>query len=137
MIYLAYFLGNIAIIGARSRGWPKVDAPFKLGKWGMTVNILALLYGGAMLINFAWPRAASNPEPDQTGGLVHFGIGWLDRIPLLYSVLGLVMIIGVIYYFLSEVRKPLPVDPPSESGAFVIPPESLPYDESGPQQNDQ
>jgi hypothetical protein len=103
----------------------------------MTVNILALLYGGAMLINFAWPRAASNPEPDQTGGLVHFGIGWLDRIPLLYSVLGLVMIIGVIYYFLSEVRKPLPVDPPSESGAFVIPPESLPYDESGPQQNDQ
>jgi urea carboxylase system permease len=137
MIYLAYFLGNIAIMGARSRGWPKVDAPFKLGKWGMTVNILALLYGGAMLINFAWPRAASNPEPDQTDGLVHFGIGWLDRIPLLYSVLGLVMIIGVIYYFLSEVRKPLPVDPPSESGAFVIPPESLPYDESGPQQNDQ
>ena len=62
MIYLSYFLGNLVILRARARGWPKADAPFRLGRWGMVVNILGLVYGGAMLINFAWPRAASNPS---------------------------------------------------------------------------
>ena len=63
MIYLSYFLGNIVIMRARLRGWPKTRAPFRLGRWGMLVNIVALIYGGAMLVNFAWPRAASNPKP--------------------------------------------------------------------------
>ena len=73
MIYLSYFLGNIVIMRARARGWPRVSAPFRLGRWGMLVNVVALLYGGAMLVNFAWPRAASNPKPKQTGGLLSFG----------------------------------------------------------------
>ena len=30
-------------------------------RWGLVVNIVGLLYGGAMLVNFAWPRVASNP----------------------------------------------------------------------------
>ena len=63
MIYLSYFLGNLVIMRARLRGWPKISAPFSLRRWGPVVNVLALLYGGAMLVNFAWPRAASNPEP--------------------------------------------------------------------------
>ncbi len=68
MIYLSYFLGNLVIMRARARGWPKTSAPFRLGRWGLLVNVVALLYGGAMLVNFAWPRAASNPKPNQTGG---------------------------------------------------------------------
>src|SRR5215468_1286834 len=56
MIYFSYFLGNIIIMRARARGWPKTSAPFRLGRWGVLVNALALAYGGAMLINFAWPR---------------------------------------------------------------------------------
>src|ERR1035438_2798415 len=35
MIYFAYFLGNMAILGARLRGWPKTSAPFRLGRWGL------------------------------------------------------------------------------------------------------
>ena len=31
MIYLSYFLGNIAIMRARTRGWPRTRAPFRLG----------------------------------------------------------------------------------------------------------
>ncbi len=69
MIYFSYFLGNIAILRARLKGWPKTEAPFKLGKWGLVVNIVGLIYGGAMIVNFAWPRAASNPTPDQSGVL--------------------------------------------------------------------
>ena len=69
LIYLSYFLGNVAILWARVKnGWPKVAAPFKLGRWGLVVNLLALVYGGAMLVNFGWfgaNRVASNPKPSQ------------------------------------------------------------------------
>src|SRR5439155_8941421 len=39
MIYLSYFLGNIAILRARLKGWPRVKAPFSLGRWGKVVNV--------------------------------------------------------------------------------------------------
>ncbi len=98
MIYLSYFLGNLVILRARGRGWPKVSAPFRLGRWGIAVNILGLLYGGAMLINFAWPRVASNPEPNQTAGLLSLGLGFLNKIPILWTVAIVIALIGAIYY---------------------------------------
>jgi amino acid transporter len=107
MIYLSYFLGNIVILRARARGWPKVKAPFRLGRWGMVVNVIALLYGGAMLVNFAWPRIASNPEPRQTGGLLSLG-GFLDRIPILWTVAVGIALIGAIYYLAVGRRKIFP-----------------------------
>jgi amino acid transporter len=105
MIYLSYFLGNLVIMRARLRGWPKVSAPFTLRRWGPVVNVLALLYGGAMLVNFAWPRVASNPEPRQTAGLLSFGIGFVNRIPILWTVVVVITLIGVIYYLAAGRRK--------------------------------
>ena len=58
-----YLVGNIALLRARLRGWPKAKAPFSLGRWGLPVNVLALAWGGGMLVNFAWPRVATNPTP--------------------------------------------------------------------------
>jgi hypothetical protein len=117
MIYLSYFLGNLASMRARLRGWPKVEAPFKLGKWGPAINALGLAYGGAMLVNFAWPRAASNPTPKQTSGLLSLGVSFLNGIPILYTVLVAVLIIGLLYYVLVQRNKNLPpVQIPSESG---------------------
>jgi len=114
MIYLSYFLGNIVIMRARARGWPRVSAPFRLGRWGIVVNILALLYGGAMLVNFAWPRVASNPEPRQTGGLLSLGLGFLNRIPILWTVAIVIALIGAIYYLLVGRTKTIaPVTAPS------------------------
>ena len=117
MIYLSYFLGNVAILWARTHGWPKVHAPFKLGRWGMFVNILALAWGGSMLVNFAWPRVASNPEPNQTNGLLSLGLHWLNKIPILYTVLGFVLIIGTIYYVASARRHSSPVVVPVDVDA--------------------
>jgi amino acid transporter len=120
MIYLSYFLGNLVIMRARLRGWPKVRAPFRLGRWGILVNIVALLYGGAMIVNFAWPRAISNPKPDQTNGAL--GLGWsvLDKIPILWTVVIGIVIIGVIYYLAAGRRQPFaPVIPPAEEEAPV------------------
>ena len=115
MIYLSYFLGNIVIMRARARGWPRTSAPFKLGRWGILVNIVALLYGGAMLINFAWPRALSNPKPNQTNGLLDFHISFLNKIPILWTVVVFIALVGAIYYLITGRRKAFaPVTTPPE-----------------------
>jgi urea carboxylase system permease len=125
MIYFAYFLGNIAILRARTRGFPKTTAPFRLGRWGLLVNILGLVYGAAMLINFAWPRAASNPTPNQTvvGGvqLLDFHIAFLNKIPILWTVFAFVIIIGVIYYLVTGRSKEFaPIVAPAEDDAPLV-----------------
>ena len=113
MIYLSYFLGNIVIMRARARGWPRTRAPFRLGRWGILVNIVALLYGGAMLINFAWPRAASNPKPNQTAGLLH--LNFLDGVPVLWTVVVFIALIGAIYYLIvGRTKEFAPVTAPPE-----------------------
>jgi amino acid transporter len=123
MIYLSYFLGNMAIMRARARGWPKTSAPFKLGGWGLVVNVVALLYGGAMLINFAWPRVASNPKPNQTAGLLTFGMSWLNGIPILWTVAVFIVLVGALYYLITGRRKEFapvitpPGDDPVEQAA--------------------
>ena len=116
MIYLSYFLGNIVIMRARLRGWPKTRAPFRLGRWGMLVNVVALIYGGAMLVNFAWPRAASNPKANQTNGLLH--LNFLDGIPILWIVVVFIALIGAVYYLVVGRTKAFaPVVAPSEDDA--------------------
>jgi amino acid transporter len=128
MIYMSYFLGNIAILRARVRGWPKTSAPFRLGRWGPVVNIVGLLYGGAMLINFAWPRAASNPKPNQTAGSLDFHIGFLNGIPILWTVFVFIVLVGAIYYLavgrtkqFAPVMAPAGDDAPLVSGAASPP----------------
>src|SRR6266545_2292833 len=77
MIYLSYLICNLAVIRARLRGWPRTAAPFSLGNWGIPITAVGLLWGGGMLVNFAWPRAATNPTPNETGKLLNFHWHWL------------------------------------------------------------
>ena len=122
-IYFSYFLGNLVILRARARGWPRTKAPFRLGRWGMLVNILALIYGGAMIINFAWPRAVpfTNPKPSQSGGLLDFHIGFLNDIPILWTVFVFIVLIGVIYYFAAGRKKEFaPVIAPAGDDAPLV-----------------
>ena len=104
MIYFSYFLGNLAILRDRLRGWPRTDAPFKLHGWGLVINVVALLYGGAMLVNFAWPRIQSNPTPKQSA-VLDFHMGWLNGIPILWTVFVFLVVVGGLYYLIVGRRK--------------------------------
>jgi hypothetical protein len=83
----------------------------------MLVNVLAILWGGAMLINFAWHRVATNPKPSETGDLLSFP-GFLNDIPILWLVLGFVLILGGAYY--AARRHEIPEPPIPESARAEI-----------------
>jgi hypothetical protein len=118
MIYLSYILANLAILRARRRGFPRERGAFSLGRWGVVVNVLALVWGGSMLVNFAWHRVATNPKPSETNGLLSFG-GFLDKIPILWLVLGFVLILGAIYYGLRNRQIPAPAVPEAARAEVV------------------
>jgi hypothetical protein len=74
-----------------------------------------------MLVNFFWPasddslRVIANPRPRQTGGLVHLGVDWLNRIPIIWTVTVFIALVGLIYYYGFQRNKPFtPVIPPEE-----------------------
>jgi amino acid transporter len=119
MIYLSYFLGNLAILRDRLRGWPRTRSPFRLGRWGLAINLIGLAYGGAMLINFAWPRIQSNPDPKEEvvagSQLLNFHVGFLNDIPILWTVFVVILLIGVIYYLVTGRTKEFaPVTAPAD-----------------------
>ena len=113
MIYLSYLIGNVALLRARLKGWPRVKAPFSLGSWGLPLNVLALAYGGGMLINMAWPRAATNPRPANEAPALDFHWHWLNRQPVLWTVLGVVLVVGAAYYAAVQRRKPSHLEAPA------------------------
>jgi urea carboxylase system permease len=123
MIYLSYFIGNLALMRARLRGWPKAKAPFALGKWGIPLNLLALAWGGGMLINFAWPRAATNPRPASEAPALDFHWHWLNTKPVFWTVVIGIALIGAVYFTLVQRRKPAHLQAPEgEALASDLPP---------------
>jgi urea carboxylase system permease len=95
MIYLAYLLVTVPMLIARLRGrWPLPADPaagrryFSLRRWGLPVNVLAVLWGAGMALNLAWPRAEvyNATEPHHwylqwgafvfIGTIAAVGLGW-------------------------------------------------------------
>ncbi|GHH74695.1 amino acid permease [Kitasatospora indigofera] len=82
LVYTAYALVVGAMLRRRLRGLPigtegerdeHGEPLFSLGRWGLPVNVLALLYGVAMTVNLAWPRSAVY---DPAGG--HWYLQWFS-----------------------------------------------------------
>jgi urea carboxylase system permease len=110
LIYLSYFLCNLGVLAARRRGWPHQKAWFSLGRWGMPVNVLALVYGGAMIVNIALFK---NPafgnfggdgrdfvNPPFTAFFTPFGntIDGLPEWPTFEVILATLVVVGAVYY---------------------------------------
>jgi urea carboxylase system permease len=66
MLYVAYAMVTVPLLRQRLRGDWRGGAPggtdaqgkplFSLGRWGLPVNVLAVVYGVGMAVNLAWPR---------------------------------------------------------------------------------
>ncbi|MFI2349984.1 amino acid permease [Streptomyces sp. NPDC019443] len=89
MLYLAYAMVTGPMLVRRLRGAYGRDTGldeagkplFSLGRWGLPVNALALVYGLAMTVNLAWPRAAVY---DPSGG--HWYFQWFTVLFLVVTV---------------------------------------------------
>ncbi|HSI60180.1 MAG TPA: amino acid permease, partial [Ideonella sp.] len=61
IVYLAYLLVTAPLLLHRLRKHPVHSVPdpryFNLGKWGTLVNLIAVVFGFALMVNVAWPRA--------------------------------------------------------------------------------
>ncbi len=93
IVYLAYLLVTLPMLVRRTRGLePAAPGQFTLGRWGLPVNALAVVYGLFMAVNMAWPRQAVY---DPAGG--HW---YLQYFALLF--LGAVAVFGYIAYRLPK-----------------------------------
>ncbi|MFI6289198.1 APC family permease [Streptomyces sp. NPDC051018] len=91
MIYLAYLLVTVPMLIRRLRGtWQPAEGKFSLGRFGLPVNVLAVLWGAAMSLNLAWPRA----EVYNATGPQHWYLRWGA-----FLFIGVVALGGFAYYW--------------------------------------
>ena len=99
LIYIAYLLVTVPMLVARLRGrWSsaKQEGRFTLGRWGLPVNILAVLWGAVMTIDLGWPRdEIYNADPPH-----HWYLQWSA---VLFVVVGLGG--GFAYYWFRQRRQ--------------------------------
>ncbi|WP_396902237.1 APC family permease [Mycolicibacterium sp.] len=72
-IYIAFQMVVFAALRARIKGW-NPSGKYRLGRWGMLVNVGALVYGVAAIINICWPRTPEAPWYDNYIVLLMSGI---------------------------------------------------------------
>jgi urea carboxylase system permease len=95
MFYLPYLAVTGSMLVRRLRGeWPRPDhGPyFSMGRWGLPVNIFAVVYGTLTAFEIAWPRAAV------------YGTKWYFRFGA-YEFIGVMALIGLAYYMLVQRHK--------------------------------
>ncbi|MGP3952620.1 APC family permease [Streptomyces sp. 7N604] len=91
MIYLAYLAVTTPMLVQRLRGrWKPAEGRFSLGRFGLPVNIIAVLWGAAMSINLAWPR----PDVYNATGPRHWYLQWGA-----FVFIGIVAGVGFAYYW--------------------------------------
>lgn len=96
MFYLPYLAVTGSMLYRRLRGeWPRPEhGPyFNLGRWGLPVNLFAVVYGTLTAFQIAWPRAAV------------YGTKWYFRFGA-YEFIGGMALIGLIYYVAVQRNKP-------------------------------
>ena len=104
MLYLAYLGVTLPLLVQRLRlrragglepGVAEDGRPlFSLGRFGIAVNAVAVVYQVVMVVNLVWPRAAIY---DLTGGT-----WWLQWSALLF--IGLTLLIGAVVHWRNRVR---------------------------------
>jgi urea carboxylase system permease len=97
MFYIAYLCVTGPLLIARLRGkWPTAEhGPyFSLGRWGLPVNLLAVVFQVGVMVNLAWPRPA-----------VYGGDHWYFQWGAFVFV-GLLAGVGAVYYLIVHHGRP-------------------------------
>jgi amino acid transporter len=133
LIYLSYFLCNIGVLMARRSGWPHKPAWFNLGRWGMPVNILALIWGGSMILNIGiWQdkglfgefggdgRAYTNPA--FSAFFTPFGQKFenLPPWPTFEVIVAAILVFGALYYAVAVRGRAADVEADLATGEAMI-----------------
>jgi urea carboxylase system permease len=115
MFYLPYLAVTGSMLWRRLHGeWPRAEhGPyFSLGRWGLPINLFAVIYGAVVAFEIAWPRAAV------------YGTKWYFRFGA-YEFIGASIIIGTLYYFLVQRRMPPEVLAEHRAAVPTLPRERL------------
>lgn len=91
VVYIAYLLVTVPLLLRRLNGWPADGGRtglFSLGKAGIVINVLAVLYGALLAFNIIWPREEIYGE----GGYAWGGVIFVA------AAIGL----GLVYYLLVQ-----------------------------------
>ncbi|NBE55871.1 APC family permease [Streptomyces boluensis] len=97
MIYVAYLMVTVPMLIKRLRGqWQPAEGKFSLGRFGLPINIVAVVWGAAMSLNLAWPRA----EVYNATGAQHWYLRWGA-----FLFIGVVALGGFAYYWFVQRHK--------------------------------
>jgi amino acid transporter len=97
LIYMAYLMITLPMLRARLRGeWTVPEGRFSLGRWGLPINVLAIVWGFGMAVNLSWPRVEIFNPTDPQHWYLRFG-AWL--------VIGVAIVAGLAYYHLVQRHK--------------------------------
>ncbi len=88
-IYLSFLMTVIAALVARRRGWVPAGR-FTMGRWGMTVNVIAVVYLGLILIDVVLPTGLSSPR-------AFFNLDWITLV-----VMAIIFIVGAVYFLIAR-----------------------------------
>jgi len=95
LLYVAYLMVTVPMLRRRlAGGLPAESGLFSLGRWGVPINLLAIVWGALMAVNLGWPRAKV------------FGTDWyLQYFPELF--LGGAVLVGAIAFLAqrAEMRR--------------------------------
>jgi urea carboxylase system permease len=133
LIYLSYLLCNLGVLMARLRGWPHKKAWFNLGRWGMLINVLAIVYGFVMLVNIGiWQDKGLFGEFGGDGrGFTNPGIASfftpfgqkfenLPAWPTFETIVATLVVIGAVYYLVSVRGRAADVEADLATGEAMI-----------------
>ncbi|HEX8996215.1 MAG TPA: amino acid permease [Ktedonobacterales bacterium] len=91
LIYLAYAICTASALVARFRGWPREKSAFSLGGAGLIINLIAVIYQVAMIINLAWYRPTS-------GAPAYLNLATFIFVPV-------IVVLGLLYYYGFQKRR--------------------------------
>ena len=76
-----------------TRNTVNTGSRFSMGKWGLPINILALIWSTFMVVNVSWPRTAT------------YGVEWYQQYAAWIYTAGLICLGVFIYYFRQSRRQ--------------------------------